>query len=92
MGPDNFPVELAKWGLVSNVNFFSRVDADFDRRISFDANNSTLRITSNCVRRRMPAIPNTDPAPLKPNPKYQPKLVQLAIRTVAAADDSCRIL
>jgi hypothetical protein len=35
---------------------------------------------------------NTYQHPLEPNPKYHPKLVQLAIRTVAATvRDFCRI-
>ena len=98
-GRDGFLVELAKWGLgprdlMANLNFFSRVNVDSDGRIGFDANNSKagdyieLRAEMNVL-----AILNTCQHPLDPNPKYQPKPVQLAIRTVAAAgvDDSCRI-
>jgi len=98
-GRDSFLVELAKWGLgprdlMANLNFFSRVNVDSDGRIGFGANNSKagdyieLRAEMNVL-----AILNTCQHPLDPNPKYQPRPVQLAICTVAAAgaDDSCRI-
>jgi len=39
------------------------------------------------------AILNTCQHPLDPNPKYEPKAVQVSIRSVAAAtlDDPCRV-
>ena len=98
-GRDSFLLELAKWGLgprdlIANINFFSRVNVCSDGRLSFDANNSKagdyieLRAEMNVL-----AILNTCQHPLDPNPKYEPKPVQLAILTVAAAaaEDCCRI-
>jgi len=98
-GHDSFLIELGKWGLgprdlVANVNFFSRVDVAEDGSMSFVTGNSKagdfveLRAEMNVL-----AILNTCQRPLDPNPKYQPKPVQLSIRRVSApvADDPCRI-
>jgi uncharacterized protein len=89
---------LAKWGLgprdlKATVNFFSRVNADSDGRVSSDAepihSRELLRVA--CGDDVL-AILNICRHPLEPNPKYEPRPVQLAIRTVAAAAaiDSCR--
>ncbi|HYM78461.1 MAG TPA: urea amidolyase associated protein UAAP1 [Candidatus Dormibacteraeota bacterium] len=98
-GRDSFEVELGKWGLgprdlAANVNLFSRVDVADDGSMSFAPGNSKagdyidLRAEMNVL-----VILNTCQHPLDPNPKYQPKPVQVSIRQVAAAgiDDSCRI-
>jgi uncharacterized protein len=98
-GHDSFVIELGKWGLgprdlVANVNLFSRVDVAEDGGMSFVAGNSKagdsveLRAEMNVL-----VILNTCQHPLDPNPKYQPKPVQVAIRSVlpAAVDDPCRV-
>jgi urea carboxylase-associated protein 2 len=98
-GRDRFLVELGKWGLgprdlVANVNLFSRVDVSDDGTMSFGPGNSKagdsidLRAEMNVL-----VILNTCQHPLDPNPKYQPKPVQVSIRQVAAPalDDLCRV-
>jgi urea carboxylase-associated protein 2 len=98
-GRDSFLIELGKWGLgprdlVANLNLFSRVNVAEDGSMGFVAGNSKagdsveLRAEMNVL-----VILNTCQHPLDPNPKYQPKPVQVAIRRVptAAADDPCRI-
>ena len=98
-GRDSFLIELGKWGLgprdlVANVNFFSRVDVDSDGRMNFVAGNSRpgdyveLRAEMNVL-----AIFNTCQHPLDPNPKYEPKPVQIAIHQIPPPefDDPCRI-
>src|SRR3984957_16870561 len=98
-GHDSFLIELGKWGLgsrdlVANVNLFSRVNVAEDGGMRFVPGNSKagdyveLRAEMNVL-----AILNTCQHPLDPNPKYEPKPVQLSLRRVAAptADDPCRI-
>jgi len=98
-GRDSLLIELGKWGLgprdlTANLNFFSRVDVDSEGRMNFVSGNSKpedfieLRAEMNVL-----AILNTCQHPLDPNPKYQPKPVQLAIRqaTPPAFDDPGRI-
>jgi urea carboxylase-associated protein 2 len=98
-GRDSFLVELGKWGLgprdlIANVNFFSRVDVADDGTMNFAPGNSKagdsidLRAEMNAL-----AILNTCQHPLDPNPKYEPKAVQVSIRKVAAPtiDDPCRV-
>jgi urea carboxylase-associated protein 2 len=98
-GRDGFLIELGKWGLgprdlVANVNFFSRVDVGADGAMTFAPGNSKagdyveLRAEMNVL-----TILNTCQHPLDPNPKYEPKPVQLSIRSgkPAAADDPCRL-
>jgi len=98
-GHDSFLIELGKWGLgprdlVANVNFFSRVDVADNGAMSYHAGNSKagsyveLRAEMNVL-----TILNTCPHPLDPNPKYEPKAVQLAVRRVpaVAANDACRV-
>jgi urea carboxylase-associated protein 2 len=98
-GRDSFLLELGKWGLgprdlVANVNFFSRVDVGDDGSMSFHAGNSKPGSYVE-VRAEMNALTilNTCQHPLDPNPKYDPKPVQLSIRRVppAGPDDPCRI-
>ncbi len=98
-GLDSFLVELGKWGLgprdlVPNINFFSKVTVGEDGGMQFASGNSRagdyveLRAEMNVL-----TIVNTCPHPLDPNPKYQPKPIQLSIRKVPppAADDACRM-
>jgi urea carboxylase-associated protein 2 len=98
-GRDSFLIELGKWGLgprnlTANVNFFSRLSVDETGGMNFVPGNSKagdsveLRAEMNVL-----VILNTCQHPLDPNPKYQPKPVQVAIRqaTAPAADDPCRI-
>jgi urea carboxylase-associated protein 2 len=97
-GRDGFLVELAKWGLgprdlVSNVNFFSRVEVGPDGGMALVAGNSKsgdwveLRAEMNVL-----TILNTCQHPLDANPKYAPKPVRVSIHRVPApdADDCCR--
>ncbi len=96
---DGFLIELSKWGLgprdlTANVNFFSRVDVGADGSLNFVPGNSKpgsyveLRAEMNVL-----AILNTCQHPLDPNPKYQPKPVQLLLSRAAppGPDDPCRI-
>jgi uncharacterized protein len=98
-GRDSFLVELGKWGLgpkdlVANVNFFSRIEVDEAGDMRFVHGNSKagdyveLRAEMNVL-----AILNTCQHPLDPDPQYNPKPVQIAIRQVASAasDDPCRL-
>ncbi len=96
---DSFLIELSKWGLgprdlTANVNFFSRVDVAADGALNFAPGNSRpgsyveLRAEMNVL-----VILNTCQHPLDPNPKYQPKPIQLRVSRAAppGADDPCRI-
>ncbi len=96
---DSFLIELGKWGLgprdfTANVNFFSRVDVAADGALNFAPGNSKpgsyveLRAEMNVL-----AILNTCQHPLDPNPKYQPKPIQLLVRRAAppGSEDPCRI-
>jgi urea carboxylase-associated protein 2 len=98
-GRDSFLLELGKWGLgprdlVANVNFFSRVDISDEGSMTFAPANSRpgdyidLRAEMNVL-----VILNTCQHPLDPDPKYQPKPVQVSVRRVAApaVDDICRL-
>jgi urea carboxylase-associated protein 2 len=98
-GHDAFLIELGKWGLgprdlVANVNFFSRLDVAQDGSISFARGNSKandyvgLRAEMSVL-----AVLNTCQHPLDPNPKYEPKPVNVSIRRVTGPgpNDACRI-
>lgn len=95
---DNFLVELGKHGLgardlVANVNFFSRLDADDEGRLTFHAGNSQpgaqvdLRAEMNVL-----VVLNTCQHPLDPNPSYAPKPIKLTLLKTPppGADDYCR--
>jgi urea carboxylase-associated protein 2 len=97
-GRDSFVIELGKYGLgprdlVSNVNFFSKVQVGLDGKMNFVPGHSKpgsyveLRAELNVL-----TILNTCQHPLDPAPKYDPKPVRLEIRRVAASaqDDACR--
>jgi urea carboxylase-associated protein 2 len=95
---DNFLVELSKWGLgkqdlVPNVNFFSKVVADEDGKLSFVAGHSKpgalveLRAEMNVL-----VVLTAVAHPLDPSPVYGPRPVRLLAWKVAPAgpDDPCR--
>jgi urea carboxylase-associated protein 2 len=95
---DNFLVELGKHGLgkrdlVMNVNFFSRLDADAEGRLTFHPGNSfagahvDLRAEMNVL-----VVLNTCQHPLDPNPSYAPKPVRLSLFKTPppGRDDECR--
>ena len=95
---DGFLIELEKWGLGPRdltpiVNLFSLLRVSGDGSIAYQPASSApgafveLRAEMNVL-----TILNTCPHPLDPNPKYEPKLVRLSIRSVAPPreDDFCR--
>jgi urea carboxylase-associated protein 2 len=95
---DNFLTELGKYDLgkrdlVANVNFFVKVAADEDGKLSWVAGHSRagahveLRAELNTL-----VILSNTPHPLDPSPHYAPKPVALELRSgePAAADDPCR--
>jgi urea carboxylase-associated protein 2 len=98
-GLDGLLVELGKWGLgkrdvVANLNLFSKVVADGEGRLTFDAAHREpsqyidLRFEMNVL-----VAFSTAPHPLDPTPRYDPKAVKLvAWRSgTAGADDVCRL-
>jgi uncharacterized protein len=97
-GYDSFLVELAKYGLgrkdmAANVNWFSRVAADGDGTLQFDASNShagahvDLRFEMDTL-----VVFNTCPHPLNPAVEYPKKPLIYAIYRAdkPAADDVCQ--
>jgi urea carboxylase-associated protein 2 len=95
---DNFLTELGKYGLgkrdlVANVNFFKRVDVDADGKMHFNTSKSKvggyvdLRAEMNVL-----VILNTCQHPLDPNPKYDPRPVQLSVLKTPppGKNDFCR--
>jgi urea carboxylase-associated protein 2 len=97
-GRDNLLIELGKWGLgwrdlVANVNFFSKVAVDDAGRMQFVPGNSRA---DDCVDLRFEmdtlVVLSTAPHPLDPNPKYEPKPVQLVAWRAdpPGEDDYCR--
>lgn len=95
---DNFLVEMGKHGLgtrdlAANVNFFSRLDAREDGRLTFHPVNSKAGDTVD-LRAEMDvlvALTNCQ-HPLDPHPHYAPKPVLLSILKGPAPgpDDYCR--
>jgi uncharacterized protein len=98
-GRDSFLIELAKYGLgprdlSGNVNFFSKVSVSEDGAMEYAAGHSKpgsfveLRAEMNVL-----VILNSCQHPMDPNPKYDPKPVQLAVKRVPppAPDDACRV-
>jgi urea carboxylase-associated protein 2 len=95
---DNFLVELGKYELGKrdlgpNVNFFVKVAADLDGKLSWAAGHSKpgssveLRAELNTL-----VILSNTPHPLDPRPDYAPPPVDVEVRSgePAAADDPCR--
>jgi uncharacterized protein len=95
---DNFLVELGKYelgkrDLVPNVNFFVKVAADVDGKLSWVAGHSRagasveLRAELNTL-----VILSNTPHPLDPKSEYAPPPVALEVRAgeAAGADDPCR--
>jgi uncharacterized protein len=98
-GHDNFLVELEKWGLdkrdvVANLNLFSKVQADDAGRLQFatahraPGQHVDLRFEMNTL-----VVLSATPHPMDPNPKYDPKDVELTVwrSGTAGADDACRL-
>lgn len=96
-GRDCFLIELAKWGLgerdlMPNINFFSKVAADSEGRLSFIENHSRagdsidLRFEMDTL-----VVLNTCAHPLDPGPVYHPRKVRLEVFHSAPAqeDDAC---
>lgn len=95
-----FLIELAKWelgerDLVPNLNFFSKVIADNDGRLSFVSGNSkagdsvSLRFEMDTL-----VVLNTCQHPLDPDPSYHPRRVKLEVFATPppAEDDPCFIV
>lgn len=95
---ENFLIELGKWGLgkkdlIPNLNFFSKVAADDEGNLAYDASQNTARAHID-LRFEMDSIVvlNTCQHPLDPNPEYAPKPIKIEVfkSEAPAADDSCR--
>jgi urea carboxylase-associated protein 2 len=95
---DNFLVELGKHGLgkrdlVANVNFFSRLDADDEGRLTFHAGNSQAGQSID-LRAEMDVLVvlNSCQHPLDPDPVYAPKPIKLTLLKTPppGPDDYCR--
>jgi urea carboxylase-associated protein 2 len=95
---DNLLVELAKYGLGKrdfgpNLNFFVKVAADADGKLSWVSGNSkpgsSLELRSEM--NTLVLLSNT-PHPLDPATQYRTKPVQLAVRVgePVRSDDACR--
>ena len=96
---DNFIVELSKHGLgkrdiVSNVNFFVRVVADDDGRLSWKAGNSHpgAHVDLRFEMDTLVVLTNT-PHPLDPASTYGPPPMELVIKEGVAPgpSDPCRL-
>ena len=96
---DGFSIELSKHGLsmrdmAAPINFFSKVVVDDRGYMNFVTGHSRpgthveLRAEMNVL-----VILNTCQHPLDPNPRYEPKPIQLFVRKVPAPDanDVCRM-
>lgn len=96
---DSFLIELEKYGLgprdlSPNINLFSKVAVGDDGALTFQPGHSQpgsfveLRAEMNVL-----LILSSCPHPLDPNPKYEPRPVQLTLKRVAlpTANDACRI-
>jgi urea carboxylase-associated protein 2 len=97
---ESFLIELGKHGLaardlVANVNFFSRLDADHEGRLTFHAGNSKAGDTVDLrAEMNVLVVLNTCQHPLDPNPTYEPRPIKLTLLKTppSAADDYCRNL
>jgi urea carboxylase-associated protein 2 len=96
---DSFLIELEKYGLgprdlSPNLNLFSKVAVGDDGALTFQPGHSLpgsfveLRSEMNVL-----LILSSCPHPLDPNPKYEPRPVQLTLKRVPlpTANDACRI-
>lgn len=96
---DGFAIELAKYGLsvrdmAAPINFFSKVVVDDAGNMHFVSRHSRAGLYVELrAEMNMLTILNTCQHPLDPNPKYEPKPVNLSIRKVAepSPDDPCRM-
>jgi urea carboxylase-associated protein 2 len=95
---DNFLVEMGKHGLgardlVANVNFFSRLDADDEGRLTFRAGNAKAGdVVELRAEMDVLVVLTTCQHPLDPNPAYAPKPVMVGVLSGPAPgpDDFCR--
>jgi urea carboxylase-associated protein 2 len=82
---ESFLIELAKWGLgerdlIPNLNWFSKVTADDEGKLSFVSGNSKpgdvveLRFEMDTL-----VVLNTSQHPLDPDPEYHPRRVRLEV-------------
>jgi urea carboxylase-associated protein 2 len=99
-GRDRFLIELGKWGLgkrdlVANVNFFSKVTADADGNLHFQADFSPPgAYVDLCAEMDVLMVLHTCPHPLDPHPRYAPKPVALTVWESGPGgdpDDPCRL-
>jgi urea carboxylase-associated protein 2 len=95
---DNFLIELGKYDLgkrdvVANVNFFVKVAAELDGRLSWVAHHSPpgAHVELRAELNTLVVLSNT-PHPLDPSPVYAPQPVALEIYAgePASLDDPCR--
>jgi len=94
---DNFITELGKYDLgkrdlVPNVNFFVKVTADEDGKLSWVENRRPGAFVELRAELNTLVILSNTPHPLDPAPTYAPKPVALEVRAGAPAgpDDPCR--
>jgi urea carboxylase-associated protein 2 len=97
---DNLLIELSQWGLgkqdlVANVNFFSKVVADDDGKLTFVPRASGgARVAHVALRAEMNVLVvlAVNPHPLDPRPDYDPRPVALSVGPADAPgpDDECR--
>jgi hypothetical protein len=97
-GSDSLLVELGKWGLgirdlVPNVNLFSKVTADGEGSLRFHSEHALAGATVE-LRAELDTllVLCTCQHPLDPNPRYEPKPVELLIccGDPPGPDDPCR--
>ena len=95
---DNFLTELGKHELtvhdiVANVNFFVKVVADDEGRLSWVEQSRKGGFVELRAELNTLIVVSNTPHPLDPSQKYDPTPVQLTIRsgTPATSDDPCRL-
>lgn len=95
-GLDGMLIELGKWGLgrrdvVPNINFFSKVTADSDGRLTFDADHGQAGdYVDLAFEMDTLVILSAAPHPLDTRPDYQPGAVRLiAFVTPPDAGQAC---
>ncbi|MES2706986.1 MAG: urea amidolyase associated protein UAAP1 [Verrucomicrobiota bacterium] len=95
---DNFLIEAGKQGLgprdlTANINFFSRLDADEEGKLSFHPDNSPAgSVVELRAEMDLIVVLTTCQHPLDPNPVYAPRplLITLLQGEAPAPDDFCR--
>jgi uncharacterized protein len=94
---DNFITELGKYDLgkrdlVPNVNFFVKVTADEEGKLTWVENKQPGAFVELRAELNTLVVLSNTPHPLDPTPTYAPKPVALEVRSGAPAgpDDPCR--